>query len=62
MSRFQLPVYASKNSVPDSVSVDGFDDWVGSWQFGPYCQTAEIVVNWKQAVSVGIFAGIVPLF
>jgi hypothetical protein len=25
-------------------------------------QTAEIVVDWKQAVSVGIFAGIVPLF
>jgi hypothetical protein len=25
-------------------------------------QTAEIVVYWKQGVSAGIFAGIVPLF
>jgi hypothetical protein len=25
-------------------------------------QTAEIAVDWKQAVSAGIFAGIVPLF
>jgi hypothetical protein len=68
MSPFWPPVSASKISVPDSAVGDGFDDWVGSGSSVPTVstiqtdRTAEIVADQKQAVSAGIFAGIIPLF
>jgi len=37
MSPFRPLVSASKISVPDSNVRDRFDDWVGSWQFDPFC-------------------------
>jgi hypothetical protein len=36
MGPFRPPVSASKISVPGSGVRDRFDDWVGSWQFGPF--------------------------
>jgi hypothetical protein len=37
MSPFRPPVSASEISVPDSNVRDRFDDWLGSWQFDPFC-------------------------
>ena len=62
------PVSASKISVPDSDVRDRFDDWVGSGSSVPSVstikspRTADFEADSKRAVSVGIFAGIVPLF
>ena len=40
---------------------DWFDDWVVGSQFDIYFQTADLRAGSKDAVSVGIFAGIIPL-
>jgi hypothetical protein len=54
MSPFRPPVSASKISVPDSNVRDRFDDWVGSWQFGPY-QLHHPVCRYRTLLGICIF-------